>query len=105
LNLTESLLFSDSSFLLGSHVLEEHRIDYEAALKYFTSASDQGLVGMSCSRLATHGSCLEAKVNLAFMHLQGRGTKASVWEAAKLFTVAAERGTIDTDLLFMIYLC
>jgi TPR repeat protein len=28
-----------------------------------------------------------------------------VWEAAKLFTVAAERGTIDTDLLFMIYLC
>jgi len=58
--------------------VEEHRIDYDTAFKYFTKASDLG-----------H---LEAKVNLAFMHLQGKGTKPSVWEAAKLFTVAAERG-------------
>jgi len=53
-------------------------IDYEKAFQYFAKASDLG-----------H---LEAKVNLAFMHLQGKGTKNSVWEAAKLFTQAAERG-------------
>jgi len=58
--------------------VDEHCIDYPAALTYFSRAAEKG-----------H---LEAKVNLAYMYLQGKGMKAQTWEAAKLFTVTAERG-------------